>query len=58
MLTTRKFALWQPMPSLAVHFAVASLPSNTIDILKDYSNDLATLDEIVWNYLEIKPSKG
>lgn len=58
MLTTRKFSLWQPMPSLAVHFAVASLPSNTIDILKDYSDDLATLDEIVWNYLEIKTSKG
>ncbi len=51
LLTTRRYSLWQPIPSLAAHMARNSLPLNVSTLVKDYSDSCEELDLVSKEYL-------
>ncbi len=51
LLTTRRYSLWQPIPSLAAHMARNSLPLNVSTLVKDYSDNCEELDRVSKKYL-------
>lgn len=54
LLTMRRYSLWQPIPSMAVHLSNMSLPFNAERFLSFLSNEqIEELKKIEYNYLEI-----
>ena len=52
MLTTRRFSLWQPIPTLAVHLSRTSLPLHSEDLLAELSEEeRMRLRDIALKYL-------
>lgn len=54
LLSTRRYTLWQPMPTLAVHLSNMSLPLHSEELLSFLSKEqVEELKEVECKYLEI-----
>ncbi len=51
LLITRRYLLWQPIPSLASHMAKNSLPTNVDKLLKEYNKNNYDFSELARSYV-------